>query len=102
MEGRAHQRQSRPALQRRDLDLAQRQDLTQSLPKIEAPTLFVTGSEHPEWTPQLAREASRLLRNGSAAAVDKAAYLLPLETPQEFGALVRQFWAANAGRPGPA
>ncbi|HYO32676.1 MAG TPA: alpha/beta hydrolase [Nocardioidaceae bacterium] len=80
----------------------QRQDLTESLPKIAAPTLFVTGGEHPEWTPQLARDASRLLRNGSAAAVDKAAYLVPLEAPKEFGALVRQFWAANASRPAPA
>jgi pimeloyl-ACP methyl ester carboxylesterase len=80
----------------------QRQDLTELLPRVEAPTLFVTGSEHPEWTPQLALDASRLLQHGSATAVDKAAYLVPFEAPQEFGALVRQFWAANERRPSPA
>jgi pimeloyl-ACP methyl ester carboxylesterase len=80
----------------------QRQDLTESLPRVEAPTLFVTGSEHPEWRLQQALAASRLLQHGSATAVDRAAYLVPLEAPQEFGTLVRQFWAANDNRPSPA
>ena len=72
-----------------------RQDLAPLLPRIEAPTLFVTGADHPDWTPQQVETASRLLRHGSTAVLDGAAYLAPLETPREFTQLVRRFWATH-------
>lgn len=72
-----------------------RRDLGPLLPSIQAPTLFLTGSEHPDWTPDLARNASQSLPQGSASVLDGAAYLGPLETPRELIRLVRQFWASH-------
>jgi pimeloyl-ACP methyl ester carboxylesterase len=78
-----------------------RRDLTPLLPSIRIPTLFVTGDEHPEWPPELAETASRLLPQGSTSVLRGAAYLGPLETPEQFTALVREFWAAQGARVGP-
>ena len=73
-----------------------RKDLTPLLPRVEAPTLFVTGTDHPDWGPEQAEAASRLLRNGSWAVFDDAAYLLPLEGPEELVEQLRRFWEADA------
>lgn len=78
-----------------------RQDLGHLLPSIQVPTLFVTGSDHRDWTPELARRASRSLPDGSVSVLDGAAYLGPLETPSEFSSLVRQFWASHPPTPPP-
>jgi len=75
-----------------------RADLTPLLSRIEAPALFVTGSDHPDWTPEQATTASRLLPHGSVSVLEGAAYLAPLETPQEFVRLVREFWANQGAR----
>jgi pimeloyl-ACP methyl ester carboxylesterase len=72
-----------------------RKDLAALLPSIDVPALFVTGSDHRDWTPELARDASRSLPQGSVAVLDGAAYLGPLETPREFARLVRHFWASH-------
>lgn len=72
-----------------------RPDLTPILPRIQAPTLFVTGTDHPGWTPEQARTASRFLRQGSVAVLDGAAYLGPLEAPAECARVVREFWRAE-------
>lgn len=71
-----------------------RPDLTSMLPDVKAPSLFVTGSDHPDWTPDQARAASRLLPEGSVAVLEDSAYLGPLERPDEFAGLVREFWAS--------
>lgn len=78
-----------------------RRDLGHLLPSIQVPTLFVTGSDHPDWTPELARRASRSLPDGSVSVLDGAAYLGPLEAPREFIALVRHFWASHPPTPPP-
>jgi pimeloyl-ACP methyl ester carboxylesterase len=72
-----------------------RDDLTPLLPSVQVPTLFVTGTEHPEWPPESAETASRLLRQGSVSVLEGAAYLGPLETPEDFTRLVRTFWATH-------
>ena len=69
-----------------------RPDLAPHLPRIRCPTLFITGSDHPDWTPAQAETMSRLPRDGSAAVVKDAAYLLPLEAPEETVRLIRAFW----------
>lgn len=76
----------------------QREDLASLLPRIGAPTLFITGADHKGWTPQAARTASQLLPRGSSAVVADAAYLAPLEAPQETAQLIRQFWASHVTR----
>lgn len=78
-----------------------RRDLGHLLSSIEVPTLFVTGSDHRDWTPELARNASRSLPRGSVSVLVDAAYLGPLETPREFISLVRNFWASHPPNPSP-
>ena len=69
-----------------------RPDLTDRLAAIRCPTLFVTGSDHSEWTAEQATAKSRLLATGSAAVVPHTAYLTPLEAPDATIKLVRQLW----------
>ena len=89
-------------MRRRDLGNAMesislgRPDLTPRLGSIRCPTMFVTGTDHPEWTPDLARTSSRLLAFGSVAVVPDAAYLIPLEAPAATIRIVRGHWAASA------
>jgi pimeloyl-ACP methyl ester carboxylesterase len=72
-----------------------RRDLQPVLPEVMAPTLFVTGSEHPDWSPEQTRAAAALLPQGSSCVVDGAAYLVPLEAPDEFSRCVREFWRVH-------
>jgi pimeloyl-ACP methyl ester carboxylesterase len=74
-----------------------RPDLTSRLSAIRCPTVFVTGSEHAEWTTDQAEAKSRLLVNGSAAVVPDTAYLIPLEAPKEAIRIVRDLWGASYG-----
>lgn len=76
-----------------------RQDLTPVLPRVRVPTFFLTGSEHSGWTPDQARVACQLLPNGDWAPIPAAAYLPPLEVPEETTRLVRNFWAAHVQVP---
>jgi len=72
-----------------------RRSLTPVLPAVQAPTLFITGSAHSDWSPEQMRSAAALLPRGSTQVMDDAAYLVPLEVPAEFSRCVREFWAAN-------
>ncbi len=79
-----------------------RRDLSPVLPGVRAPALFVTGSDHRDWSPAQLRSAAARLPCGSTRVVQGAAYLVPLEAPAEFSRCVREFWAAHrAGDPGP-
>lgn len=77
-----------------------RPDLTPDLRLIGVPTLFITGTDHPDWTPEQARAASRLLPQGSVAVLDGTAYLGPLEAPDECARVVRDFWAIHGAAVG--
>jgi pimeloyl-ACP methyl ester carboxylesterase len=81
------------SLKRRDLTL---------VTSIQAPTLFITGSEHPDWSPEQMTAAAALLPHGSTHVVQGAAYLAPLEDPADFGRCVRQFWAEHPAVADPA
>ncbi len=72
-----------------------RPDLTPLLPEVQVPTLFITGSDHPDWSPEQVRAAAALLPRGSSHVIDRAAYLVPLEAPAEFSGCVREFWAIH-------
>ena len=73
-----------------------REDLTDVLPEIAAPTLMITGSDHAGFTSAQAEAAARLTRNGRSAVVPDAAYLVPLEAPTTTSTLIREFWARCA------
>ena len=70
-----------------------RRDLTPLLGSIQAPTLFLTGSDHPDWTAEQVEAAAARVPHGSSGVVADAAYLLPLEAPTAFSGWVREFWA---------
>ena len=72
-----------------------RRDLEPLLPAVQAPTLFITGSAHPDWSPEQMRAAAALLPRGSTHVVDGAAYLVPLEAPAAFSRCVHELWAAH-------
>ena len=69
-----------------------RPDLTPRLTSIRCRTVFVTGTEHGEWTPQQAEAKSRLLADGAVTVVPDTAYLTPLEAPDESVRIVRDLW----------
>ena len=72
-----------------------RPDLTTRLASIRCPTVFATGSDHSEWTPDLAEAKRRLLAAGSVAVIPDSAYLIPLEAPMETVRVVRDLWGAS-------
>jgi pimeloyl-ACP methyl ester carboxylesterase len=72
-----------------------RPDLTPRLAAIRCPTVFVTGSDHPEWTAEQAEATSRSLASGSAAVVPETAYLTPLEAPADTVRIVRDLWETH-------
>ena len=72
-----------------------RPDLTPRLASVRCPTMFVTGSDHREWTGDQAEACSRLLARGSAAVVPDTAYLIPLEAPDATILHIRGFWSAH-------
>jgi pimeloyl-ACP methyl ester carboxylesterase len=72
-----------------------RPDLTPRLAAVRCPTVFVTGSDLPDWVPDLAAAKSRLLVDGSAAVIPDTAYLTPLEAPEETIRIVRDLWGAR-------
>ena len=72
-----------------------RPDLTPRLAAVRCPTIFVTGSDLPDWVPNLAAAKSRLLATGSVAVIPDTAYLTPLEVPMETVRIVRELWRAS-------
>ncbi len=70
-----------------------RPDLTHLLPRIGVRTLFVTGADDAGFTPDQATEAIAQVPGGTVAIVEGAAYLPPLERPQETARLILDFWA---------
>lgn len=72
-----------------------RLDLKPILPAVQTPTFFITGSAHPDWSPNQMRAAAALLPDCSTHVVEGTAYLLPLEAPTEFSRNVRAFWTAH-------
>jgi pimeloyl-ACP methyl ester carboxylesterase len=69
-----------------------RPDLTPRLASIRCPTVFVTGPDHAEWSPEQAEASSRLLDKGSAMMIPDTAYLTQLEAPTETVEVVRDLW----------
>ena len=62
---------------------ANREDLAALMPDITVPTLMITGEQHSGWTPAQAAAAITTMRDGRAAVVPDAAYLVPLEQPEQ-------------------
>jgi pimeloyl-ACP methyl ester carboxylesterase len=72
-----------------------RNNLSDQLRHVTAPTLIVTGTDHHGFTADQARTAASLAPNATAAVVPDAAYLVPLEAPEHSTRLLHQFWAEH-------
>ena len=78
-----------------------RPDLSDRLAAITCPTLFVTGTDHAEWSGERATASARALRAGAAVVVPDTAYLTPLEAPSAVIDLVREWWASAHAQAAP-
>jgi len=73
-----------------------REDLGPRLPRIDVPTLFITGSDHAGFTADEARAAIAQVRGGRVEVIADAAYLIPLEQPARTTDLILDFWQGVA------
>lgn len=76
-----------------------REDLAPLLPRIEVPTLMITGADDRGWTPAQQDAAIAHVPDGRAAVTPNAAYLAPLEQPREIADLLAAFWIAVGAAP---
>jgi pimeloyl-ACP methyl ester carboxylesterase len=74
--------------------LLNRPDLTDLLPRIEAPSLFVAGGDGGDWRPERAERDAALAPFARAVAVPGSRGLIPLERPGRLAALVGEFWSS--------
>ena len=75
-----------------------RPDLSERLPAVSAPTLFVAAEGDPTWTPGEARTAASLVRHGRFASVSGGGHLAPLyEAPEALASLVLGLWSEVEG-----
>lgn len=73
----------------------QREDLAAVLGRVRVPTLMVTGDEHAGWTPVELADAVTAVPDARSAVVTGAAYLPPLEQPEQVLRLVSEFWTTS-------
>ena len=71
-----------------------RVDITDLLPRIEAPSLFVAGDDRGDWSPEQAEQAAALAPFARTAVVAGSRTLVPVEQPAVLATLVRDFWAS--------
>jgi pimeloyl-ACP methyl ester carboxylesterase len=76
-----------------------RVDITELLPRVTAPTLFVATPDRDEWTPDQATAAAAVVPKGRAAVVQGARALIPIEQPDALAALITDFWGSLEHRP---
>lgn len=70
-----------------------REDLSPLLPRIDVPTLMITGADDKGWTPDQQEAAIATVSDGRSAVVSDAAYLAPLEQPAAIADLLTRFWS---------
>ena len=70
-----------------------RVDITNLLPRVAAPTLFVATDDRPDWTPDEASAAAAAVPDGRAVVVAGARALIPAEQPEALARLIREFWS---------
>jgi pimeloyl-ACP methyl ester carboxylesterase len=71
-----------------------RVDITDLLPRIEAPTLFVVGDDRGDWSPAEAEAVAALAPFARAAVVAGSRTLLPVEQPAALASLIGGFWGS--------
>lgn len=72
--------------------IIRRTDVTASLPHISCPTLFVTGDDRPEWTPEAMHAAAGLVANSRTAIIAESRVVIPAEQPDRLATVIEEFW----------
>lgn len=73
------------------LGMAERADMTEWLPTIERPVLFVAGENDTITSPEEMQQNSRLVPNSQFAEAHDAGHLVPLQQPERFCRFVESF-----------
>lgn len=71
--------------------MARRPDASDVLPTIECPTLVVAGSDDVITPPDITRRMADAIPNASMRLIEGAGHLPPIEKPDEFNQVVREF-----------
>ncbi|MET4157116.1 alpha/beta hydrolase [Agromyces sp. PvR057] len=88
---------------RRSMSLALRSfildriDVTDRLPDIRVPSLFVASDDRGDWSPADAERAASLTPNAQVLTIEGARTLVPLEQPEALATAIRAFWHGLAG-----
>ncbi len=69
-----------------------RADISYLLPQIHCPTLFVTGDDRAEWSPEKMAASAALTPGATTAVISGARTLAPLEQPESTAKLIQTFW----------
>ncbi len=73
--------------------MARRTDFTASLPGLTTPTLVIVGEDDPITPPAATGKWAAMMPHSQYHVVAGAAHLTPLEQPEQFNSLVREFLA---------
>lgn len=73
--------------------MANRADFTTFLPRLSTPTLVIAGEEDSITPPMATRKWAAVMPHSQCHVVAGAAHLTPLEQPEQFNSLVREFLA---------
>ena len=73
----------------------QREDLTDKLPQIQAPSLFFWGAEDPFLTAEYAVALSRMVRYGEVHVMGKISHHLYAERPKDYSLVLHAFLDAD-------
>lgn len=69
-----------------------RRDVTAHLPRLTAPSLFVSGDDRGDWSPEDAERAAAAAPDARAVTIRGARTLLPLERPADVAEALTAFW----------
>lgn len=69
-----------------------RTDVTERMPALRAPSLFIASDDRGDWTPEAAAHAASLVPRAEVVTVTGARTLVPLEQPQAVARAVLAFW----------
>lgn len=73
--------------------IVNRTDAAHRLPRIQAPTLLITGDDRGEWSPEVMAAASARIPDCRTAVVAGARTLVQVEQPEATTAAIEAFWS---------
>ena len=75
--------------------MAGRTDTTESLSKINLPTLLICGSEDKLSPPNVMKPMAEKIPSSKFDLIENAGHMTPIENPREFSRIVKEFLSKN-------